>query len=207
MTSINHIVKQTQVIPVITITKEEQAIPLANALLEGGMNTLEVTLRTPAAMPAIKAIKREFPQVTVGAGTVISSEQFHQLLALNVDFAVSPGLTPLLAEAAVKTEIPYLPGISTLSELMRAREMGFNILKFFPAEICGGASFLRSVHSLFPDISFCPTGGINPSNMLNYLALNNVPCIGGTWMVKEELVDEGRWVEITKLAKAATGIR
>ena len=170
------------VIPVLTIERAEDAVPLARALLEGGLQVIEVTLRTPAALAAIAAIAAELPQVVVGAGTVQRPADVVQACTAGARFLVSPGMTPELAAAALATERPYLPGIVTPSEVMTARDLGISFLKLFPAEAVGGLALLQALAPVFPGVAFCPTGGIDERSAAKYLALPNVPMVGGSWM-------------------------
>ncbi len=191
------------VVPVIVLEELVSAEPLARALLAGGVRVLEITLRTPAAMEAIGLIRREVPEVIVGAGTVVTPEQLLAVEAAGGLFAISPGLTPSLLEAAGGGGIPLIPGISTVSELMTGMERGYDHFKFFPAEAAGGVKMLKSIGGPFPRVTFCPTGGITPDNYLDYLMLDSVACVGGSWLVPAEALMKGDWQRITALASAA----
>ncbi len=192
------------VIPGICTEEQETAIPLARALVEGGIRVLEVTLRTPVALDAIRAIAAEVPDAVVGAGTILNSRDLQQARAAGAQFGVSPGTLPhLLAEAAADLW-PYLPGVATPSDIMSALEQGYSALKFFPAAQAGGIGMLRAFAGPFPQITFCPTGGIQPTTAPEYLALPNVACVGGSWLTPSVLLKEGRWSEITQLARQAT---
>jgi 2-dehydro-3-deoxyphosphogluconate aldolase / (4S)-4-hydroxy-2-oxoglutarate aldolase len=194
------------VIPVLTIEREADAVPLARALLEGGLHLIEVTLRTPAAANAITAIARELPQVIIGAGTVQRPADVVQACAAGARFLVSPGMTAELAAAALATELPYLPGVATPSEVMTARDLGISFLKLFPAEAVGGLGLLRALAPVFRGIAFCPTGGIDECSAQEYLALPNVPMVGGSWMVPNEAVAARDWARVRRLAERAAAI-
>jgi 2-dehydro-3-deoxyphosphogluconate aldolase / (4S)-4-hydroxy-2-oxoglutarate aldolase len=194
------------VIPVLTIDRERDAVPLARALRDGGLPVIEVTLRTPAAIAAITAIGRELPQVTIGAGTLQRAADVVAAVRAGARFLVSPGTTPELAASALATELPYLPGVATPSEVMAARALGVCFMKFFPAEALGGAAFLRALAPVFPGIAFCPTGGIDERLAADYLALPNVPMVGGSWMAPRDAVIAGDWPRIRRLAERAAAI-
>jgi 2-dehydro-3-deoxyphosphogluconate aldolase / (4S)-4-hydroxy-2-oxoglutarate aldolase len=188
------------VIPVLTIDRERDAVPLARALSDGGLAVIEVTLRTPAAIAAITAISRDLPQVTIGAADVAAAVQ------AGARFLVSPGTTPELAASALATELPYLPGVATPSEIMTSRALGVCFMKFFPAEALGGAAFLKALAPVFPGIAFCPTGGIDERRAADYLGLPNVPIVGGSWMVPRDAIMAGDWGRIRRLAERAAAI-
>lgn len=197
------ILKMTPVVPVITIHKEEDAIPLARALVKGGIPVLEITLRTPHGLAAIAQVRQEVPEAVVGAGTITSRSELDQAVAAGSQFIITPGLTDNLLAAGVDTGLPFMPGIATVSEMMRCLENGLDTLKFFPAEANGGAKALKAFGGPFPQVSFCPTGGIGPKNIAEYLALSSVLSVGGSWIVPDALVAEGNWEAITQLAKEA----
>ena len=180
------ILRQGPVVPVVVIHKLEQAVPLAKALMAGGIRVIEVTLRTPVAVEAIRAISRDVPGAMVGAGTVIRAEELTAVAEAGAVFAISPGLTVELLQAANQGTIPLIPGISTVSELMTGMALGYTHFKFFPAEAAGGVKMLKAIAGPFPQITFCPTGGITLDNYLDYLALGNVACIGGSWIAPQE---------------------
>jgi len=189
------------IVPVIVIKKIEYAVPLAQALLKGGIKVMEITLRSEVAVDAIRRISREVPEAIVGAGTVTSPEDLQTVTDAGAVFAISPGLTPALLAAANQGAIALIPGISTASELMFGMEMGYTEFKFFPAEAAGGVQMLTSIGGPFPRITFCPTGGISMKNFKNYLALANVACVGGSWVVPLQEIEKEAWDTITKLAK------
>ena len=197
------ILGQGPVVPVMVIKKLEHAVPLARALLAGGIKVLEITLRTPIALDAIRAISREVDDAMVGAGTVTTPEQLKAVTEAGAVFAISPGLTPELLDAANAGTIALIPGISTISELMTGITRGYSHFKFFPAEAAGGVKMLQSIAGPFPQITFCPTGGISPANYKEYLALDNVACIGGSWLVPAEAIEQKDWQKITDLAGEA----
>ncbi len=204
MLTMEHILRRAYpVLPVLVIDDVERAVSLAQALSAGGINVIEVTLRTPQALEALKVIRQEVPDLIVGAGTVIHPEQFAQVIDAGAQFAVSPGFTERLAVAAKETELPYLPAVMTPSEVLSALEHGYRSLKLFPAN--GGASvrMLNSFKGPFSGISFCPTGGVTRDNLLSYLSLPNVACCGGTWIAPASLVQANAWDQITKLAREA----
>jgi 2-dehydro-3-deoxyphosphogluconate aldolase/(4S)-4-hydroxy-2-oxoglutarate aldolase len=194
------------VIPVLTIEREKDALPLARALAEGGLLVIEVALRTPAATAAIAAIARELPQVIVGAGTLQRAADVAAAVHAHARFLVSPGTIPELAAAALASELPYLPGVATPSEVMAARALGLCLMKLFPAEALGGAGFLRALAPVFPGVAFCPTGGIDERQAAEYLALPNVPLVGGSWMAPKDAIAAGDWPRIRRLAERAAVI-
>lgn len=189
------------VIPVIILNHARHAVPLAQALLDGGVQVVEITLRSAAALEGIRRIRAEVPEILVGAGTVLNAEHLQEVAQAGAQFAISPGLTPALFAAAYSKTIPLIPGIATPSELMLAQERGFTALKFFPAEAAGGVQMLQSLAGPFPQISFCPTGGITLENCKTYLALSNVACVGSSWMAPPELIEEENWKEIKNRVK------
>ncbi len=197
------IVKTGPIIPVMVVERLEHAVPLAKALLAGGIRVLEITLRTPVAVDVIRAISTEVPDAVVGAGTVLTPEELKQVAEAGGSFALSPGMTPALLEAANNGPIGFIPGIATSSELMMGLEMGYNVFKSFPAEAAGGINAIKSIGGPFPQCTFCPTGGISPSNYRDYLALENVACVGGSWIVPKDAVQKGDWDKITRLAADA----
>jgi len=196
------------VIPVIVIERLDQAVPMARALVAGGLKVLEITLRTAVAMEAMRAIMGEVDGAIVGAGTVRDPEQLAAVTKLGCAFAVSPGFTNRLLDAAMDGPCPLLPGAATASEMMMLADRGFDRQKFFPAGPAGGPDYLKSIGSPLPDIRFCPTGGISAATAHQYLALDNVLCVGGSWVVPNSALQIEDWATITRLAKeAATGGR
>ena len=196
----------TSVIPVLTIERERDAVPLARALGEGGLSVIEVALRTPAATAAIAAITRELPHIIIGAGTLQRAADVAAAVHAGARFLVSPGTTPELAAAALASELPYLPGVATPSEVMMARALGICVMKLFPAEALGGIGFLTALAPVFPGVVFCPTGGIGEAEAAEYLALPNVAMVGGSWMAPKEAIASGDWARIRRLAERAAAI-
>ncbi|MCD6034955.1 MAG: eda [Rickettsiales bacterium] len=191
------------VMPVIALEREEDAIPLGEALLAGGIKVMEITLRTPAGLPSIARLRKSLPEMTVGAGTITTPEQFGAAKEAGAQFIVSPGASSrLFSVAKESSRLPFLPGAVTPSEIMAAREEGFTCLKFFPAVAAGGIAMLKSIEAVFPDVSFCPTGGIDAGNYRDFLALSNVACVGGTWLVAKPLLSARDWKAVTAHAKA-----
>ncbi len=195
------VLKKGPIIPVIVIDKEDDALFLAEALLKGGIHVLEITLRTDTALSAIKRIASKFPDLLVGAGTVLRPDDLLRVRDNLGVFAISPGITPTLLESSKWEEFPLLPGISTPSELMMGLDFGFSEFKFFPAEAAGGLPMLKALSGPFPDVRFCPTGGINEGNYLDYLSLKNCLSVGGSWICPRSLIRERKWDEITSLCK------
>lgn len=191
------------VIPVVVLDDVADAVPLARALVAGGLPAIEVTLRTPAALGAIRAIAHEVADALVGAGTVITPEQARDSVHAGARFLVSPGWTDLLLDAMQASGVPYLPGVSTTSEVVALLERGIQEMKFFPAQAAGGAPYLKSLAGPLPQARFCPTGGIGAADAPEYLALPNVGCVGGTWMVPGDAVRAGDWGRIERLAREA----
>ncbi|TLX46097.1 keto-deoxy-phosphogluconate aldolase [Pseudoalteromonas phenolica] len=205
--SIENILTSAPVVPVVVIENLEDAVPLAKALYNGGLKALEITLRTPVAAEAVKLMKEAVPEAYVGTGTVIDKATFEASVAAGADFMVSPGVNDELLALAKETDIPFLPGAATPSEVMNLASHGFKFLKFFPAEAAGGAPMLKSIGGPLPQIKFCPTGGISLATAPKYLALNNVVCVGGTWMLDKELIANKDWQAIEALAKQASEVK
>lgn len=195
------------VIPVLTVESRETAVPLAKALVKGGLPVLEVTLRTEAALDALKAIVAEVPEAVVGAGTVLNAAQLEQIQRAGARFAVSPGCTGELAQAARSSGLPFLPGVQTVSEAMVLAEQGVRLLKFFPADAAGGLTWIKAVGAPLADIRFCPTGGITAETAASYLALANVACIGGSWVAPRGAVATGDWQSVERLAATASTLK
>ncbi|OLZ69382.1 keto-deoxy-phosphogluconate aldolase [Streptomyces sp. IMTB 2501] len=201
--SVLDLVDHAPVVPVVVVSDAADAVPLARALVAGGLPAIEVTLRTPAALDAIRAIAAEVPRAVVGAGTVITPEQVGGCVAVGARFLVSPGWTDALLEAMRGSGVPFLPGVSTTSEVVALLERGLREMKFFPAQAAGGTAYLRSLAGPLPQARFCPTGGIVPANAPEYLSLPNVGCVGGSWMVPAGAVAAGDWARIEELARGA----
>ncbi|MGW5635309.1 bifunctional 4-hydroxy-2-oxoglutarate aldolase/2-dehydro-3-deoxy-phosphogluconate aldolase [Streptomyces sp. NPDC003832] len=194
------------VVPVVVIGDAADAVPLARALVAGGLPAIEVTLRTPGALDAIRAMAAEVPEAVVGAGTVITPEQVDAAVGAGARFLVSPGWTDSLLEAMRGSGVPFLPGVSTTSEVVALLERGVREMKFFPAEAAGGTAYLRSLSGPLPQARFCPTGGIGPDSAPDYLTLPNVGCVGGSWMLPSDAVAARDWARVESLARAAAGL-
>lgn len=192
------------VIPVVTIRRVEDAVPLAQALVRGGLPVIEVTLRSDSATAAIRQIRDRVPEAIPGAGTILREADLQRVRDAGAVFGVSPGLTPDLAAAIIADGMPFLPGVATASEIMRAREYGFRFLKFFPAAASGGLDALSGFAGPFPEVSFCPTGGIREQTLHDYLSLRNVVCAGGSWLVTENDLQSGNWDAVTERAARIT---
>jgi 2-dehydro-3-deoxyphosphogluconate aldolase/(4S)-4-hydroxy-2-oxoglutarate aldolase len=195
------------VIPVIVLEDARQAVPLARALVAGGVRVLEVTLRTPAGLPSIRAIAQDVPEAIVGVGTLTQPDEFAAAREAGARFAVSPGLSPALVSAASTSGLPWLPGVMTPSDVLVARAAGLYQLKLFPAQQAGGLNMLKALYGPFPEVVFCPTGGITPGTAPDFLALPNVACVGGSWLTPKEAVAAGDWNTITRLASQAATLR
>ena len=195
------------VIPVLTIARIEDAVPLARALAAGGLLALEVTLRTDCALEAIAAIAAAVPEAVVGAGTVLNARDWERAAKAGARFIVSPGITDPLIAVAARSSVAWLPGVATASELMRGLDAGLTHFKFFPAETSGGAPALKALYGPFAEVRFCPTGGISAKSAANYLALPNVLCVGGGWVAPNDAIEAGDWGRIRELSKTAAAIR
>lgn len=201
------ILRLQPVVPVLVIDDVATAVPLARALVAGGLRAIEITLRTPAALEAISAVAKEVEGAVAGAGTVLNAAQFQAAIEAGSQFIVSPGTTQELIDVANDHEAPLLPGAATASEVMGLREEGYEVMKFFPAEQAGGAAYLKSLSSPLAGTFFCPTGGISLANARDYLSLPNVICVGGSWVAPKDLVAKGDWAGITKLAAEAFALK
>jgi 2-dehydro-3-deoxyphosphogluconate aldolase / (4S)-4-hydroxy-2-oxoglutarate aldolase len=193
--------RQATVIPVLTIERVEDAVPLAKALVAGGVKVLEVTLRTPVAIEAAKAIMAGVPEAIVGIGTILNADDLARAETLGVQFGISPGITPDLLKAAAASRLPFAPGIATASELMQALAHGFDLVKFFPAEQSGGIKALRALAGPFPDVLICPTGGIGEANAASWLSEPNVVAVGGSWLCPAAEIRSGNWAGITAICE------
>ncbi|MGN8398807.1 bifunctional 4-hydroxy-2-oxoglutarate aldolase/2-dehydro-3-deoxy-phosphogluconate aldolase [Helicobacter pylori] len=191
------------IVPVVVIENIKDAVPLAQSLIEGGIPIIEVTLRSSCALEAIELIAKNVPKMHVGAGTILNLTQLEQAQNRGAEFLISPGLTPSLLEYAKKKDMPLIPGVSSSSEVMQALELGYNALKFFPAEYCGGVKLLNAFNGPFKGVKFCPTGGISADNMRSYLNLENVLCVGGSWLTPKDLIQNKEWDKITEICKRA----
>ncbi|WP_020671623.1 bifunctional 4-hydroxy-2-oxoglutarate aldolase/2-dehydro-3-deoxy-phosphogluconate aldolase [Amycolatopsis nigrescens] len=206
MTTGSDLLDLSPVLPVVVLTDAADAVPVAEALLAGGIRAIEVTLRTPVALDAIERVAGEVPGIVVGAGTVTSPEQARRAAEAGAGFLVTPGSTDAVLEAAFETGLPFLPGAATVSEAMRLAERGLDALKFFPAEASGGIDFLRSIGGPLPGLRFCPTGGITPGTAAGYLALPNVGCVGGSWLTPKDALSAKDFGRVEALAMQAAGI-
>jgi 2-dehydro-3-deoxyphosphogluconate aldolase/(4S)-4-hydroxy-2-oxoglutarate aldolase len=194
------------VVPVVVLDDVAHAVPVARALVAGGLPVIELTLRTPVALEALAAIAAEVPEITVGAGTVLTPGQVDQAVEAGAQFLVSPGATPTLLGAMGASGVPFLPGTATVSEVMAVLEAGVTEMKFFPAEASGGAAYLRSIASPVPAARFCPTGGITAATAASYLALPNVGCVGGSWLTPSDALAAQDWGRVTTLAREAAAL-
>ena len=195
---------RSRVLPVVVVTRVEQAVPLAQALLDGGVDVMEITLRHAAGLPALEAVSRVVPSMCVAAGTVTRAQQMREVQHAGARFALSPGMTESLVQAAQACQLPFIPGVMTPGEVMQAQEWGFHLVKLFPAAQAGGLSMLKALAAPLAEMAFCPTGGVSSTNLLDFLALPNVPLVGGTWLTPLPLVERGDWPAITRLAREAT---
>jgi 2-dehydro-3-deoxyphosphogluconate aldolase/(4S)-4-hydroxy-2-oxoglutarate aldolase len=205
--TIDEILRAGPVMPVVVIEDPAQAVPMARALVAGGLRAIEITLRTPRALEAVSAIAAEVPDAIPGVGTVLTPADLDAAAAAGARFAVSPGATQALFDAAWASTLPYLPAIATASELMAAMEAGFTACKFFPAAQSGGVEALKALAGPFPTARFCPTGGVDAATAPAYLALENVLCVGGSWLAPRPLIEAGDFAKIEQLAREAAGLR
>ncbi|GAA6903344.1 bifunctional 4-hydroxy-2-oxoglutarate aldolase/2-dehydro-3-deoxy-phosphogluconate aldolase [Helicobacter pylori] len=195
------------IVPVVVIEDLNDAVPLAQSLIEGGIPIIEVTLRSSCALEAIELIAKNVPKMRVGAGTILNPTQLEQAQNRGAEFLISPGLTIKLLEHAKKKDMPLIPGVSSSSEVMQALELGYSALKFFPAEYCGGVKLLNAFNGPFKGVKFCPTGGISADNMHSYLNLENVLCVGGSWLTPKNLIQNKEWDKITEICKRSLALR
>ncbi|BAW36745.1 bifunctional 4-hydroxy-2-oxoglutarate aldolase/2-dehydro-3-deoxy-phosphogluconate aldolase [Helicobacter pylori] len=195
------------IVPVVVIENIKDAVPLAQSLVEGGIHIIEVTLRSSCALEAIELIAKNVPKMRVGAGTILNPTQLEQAQNRGAEFLISPGLTIKLLEHAKKKDMPLIPGVSSSSEVMQALELGYSALKFFPAEYCGGVKLLNAFNGPFKGVKFCPTGGISADNMHSYLNLENVLCVGGSWLTPKNLIQNKEWDKITEICKRSLALR
>ncbi|GAA6815236.1 bifunctional 4-hydroxy-2-oxoglutarate aldolase/2-dehydro-3-deoxy-phosphogluconate aldolase [Helicobacter pylori] len=195
------------IVPVVVIEDIKDAVPLAQSLIEGGIHIIEVTLRSSCALEAIELIAKNVPKMRMGAGTILNPTQLEQAQNRGAEFLISPGLTIKLLEYAKKKDMPLIPGVSSSSEVMQALELGYSALKFFPAEYCGGVKLLNAFNGPFKGVKFCPTGGISTDNMHSYLNLENVLCVGGSWLTPKNLIQNKEWDKITEICKRSLALR
>ena len=198
---VRSVLSASPLIPVITVNPPDEALPLCQALVDGGIRVLEITLRTPHGIKAIEQVRKAIPDAWVGAGTVTGIAQYRDVEAAGAQFVITPGITESILEFGMTSEAPLLPGISTISELMLGYNLGYREFKFFPAEVAGGIPALKAFSGPFPDVTFCPTGGIRRDTAKSYLALNNVAAVGGTWLTPADAVSSGHWHEISEIAR------
>ncbi len=201
------ILQISPIVPVVVIEDIKDAVPLAQSLIEGGIQIIEVTLRSSCALEAIELIAKNVPKMRVGAGTILNPTQLEQAQNRGAEFLISPGLTIKLLEYAKKKDMPLIPGVSSSSEVMQALELGYSALKFFPAEYCGGVKLLNAFNGPFKGVKFCPTGGISADNMRSYLNLENVLCVGGSWLTPKNLIQNKEWDKITEICKRSLALR
>ncbi len=201
------ILQISPIVPVVVIEDLSDAVPLAQSLIEGGIPIIEVTLRSSCALEAIELIAKNVPKMRVGAGTILNLTQLEQAQNRGAEFLISPGLTIKLLEYAKKKDMPLIPGVSSSSEVMQALELGYSALKFFPAEYCGGVKLLNAFNGPFKGVKFCPTGGISADNMHSYLNLENVLCVGGSWLTPKNLIQNKEWDKITEICKQSLALR
>ncbi len=201
------ILQISPIVPVVVVEDIKDAVPLAQSLVEGGIPIIEVTLRSSCALEAIELIAKNVPEMRVGAGTILNPTQLEQAQNRGAEFLISPGLTPSILEHAKKKDMPLIPGVSSSSEVMQALELGYSALKFFPAEYCGGVKLLNAFNGPFKGVKFCPTGGISADNMRSYLNLENVLCVGGSWLTPKNLIQNKEWDKITEICKRALALR
>ncbi|MGT0072176.1 bifunctional 4-hydroxy-2-oxoglutarate aldolase/2-dehydro-3-deoxy-phosphogluconate aldolase [Helicobacter pylori] len=201
------ILQISPIVPVVVIEDIKDAVPLAQSLVEGGIHIIEVTLRSSCALEAIELIAKNVPKMCVGVGTILNPTQLEQAQNRGAEFLISPGLTIKLLEYAKKKDMPLIPGVSSSSEVMQALELSYNALKFFPAEYCGGVKLLNAFNGPFKGVKFCPTGGISADNMRSYLNLENVLCVGGSWLTPKNLIQNKEWDKITEICKRSLALR
>jgi 2-dehydro-3-deoxyphosphogluconate aldolase / (4S)-4-hydroxy-2-oxoglutarate aldolase len=196
----------SRIVPVIVISHPDQAVPMAHALLEGGIDVMEITLRHKAGLAAIEQVAKHVPQMHVGAGTVTRVEEMARVQAAGATFALSPGMTEALVKAAMKCKLPFMPGVMTPSEVLEAREYGFGLVKLFPAAQAGGIAMVKALSGPLGDMRFCPTGGVSLSNLSDFFKLSNVAMVGGSWLTPLDVVERGDWKEITRLSREAVNV-
>ncbi len=196
----------SRVVPVIVLQDPAHAVPLAHALLEGGIDVMEITLRSDAALKAIEAVAKAVPDMHTGAGTVTRVSEVQQVIDAGASFALSPGATDALVEAVKSARLPFMPGVMTPGEVMHRREQGFTLMKLFPAQQAGGIAMLKALGAPIPDVQFCPSGGVSPDNLSDFLKLPNVAMAGGSWLTPADALAAGDWNRITRLAREATAL-
>ncbi|CDF85245.1 2-dehydro-3-deoxy-phosphogluconate aldolase [Pseudomonas knackmussii B13] len=203
---IDALAERARILPVITIDREQDILPMADALAAGGITVLEVTLRTSLGLTAIRTLAEKRPELCIGAGTVLDGETFRQAEEAGAQFVVTPGCTDELLQYAVSRPLPLLPGVATASEIMAAYRYGLRRFKLFPAKVCGGVEALKAFGGPFPEVRFCPTGGVGPDNLNDYYRLENVMCVGGSWMLPKAAVSSGDWKAVERLSREALAL-
>ncbi|WP_371366013.1 bifunctional 4-hydroxy-2-oxoglutarate aldolase/2-dehydro-3-deoxy-phosphogluconate aldolase [Pseudomonas sp. QL9] len=203
---IDALAERARILPVITIDREQDILPMADALAAGGITVLEVTLRTSLGLTAIRTLAEKRPELCIGAGTVLDGETFRQAEEAGAQFVVTPGCTDELLQYAVSRPVPLLPGVATASEIMAAYRYGLRRFKLFPAKVCGGVEALKAFGGPFPEVRFCPTGGVGPDNLNDYYRLENVMCVGGSWMLPKAAVSSGDWKAVERLSREALAL-
>lgn len=204
MKTFSDLMGSQQVLPIIQVENEEQGVKTAQAMVAGGINVVEVVLRTAGSLAALSAIKKAFPDLQVGAGTILDEDKLNQALEAGADFIITPAITPKLLTALSKCTVPVIPGVSNTADIALAHEYGFREMKLFPASLCGGVAFLKAVSSVFQDVKFCPTGGVNPENLAEFISLPNVTAAGGTWLANKTWIEAGHWQQITQACLTAS---
>ena len=203
---IDALAERARILPVITIDREQDILPMADALAAGGITVLEVTLRTSLGLTAIRTLAEKRPELCIGAGTVLDGETFRQAEEAGAQFVVTPGCTDELLQYAVSRPVPLLPGVATASEIMAAYRYGLRRFKLFPAKVCGGVEALKAFGGPFPEVRFCPTGGVGPDNLNDYYRLDNVMCVGGSWMLPKAAISSGDWKAVERLSREALAL-
>jgi 2-dehydro-3-deoxyphosphogluconate aldolase/(4S)-4-hydroxy-2-oxoglutarate aldolase len=203
---IDNICRKARILPVITIAREEDILPMADALAAGGLCTLEITLRSAHGLTAIRQLRRERPELCVGAGTILDKQMLAEAIDAGSQFIVTPGCTAELLQAGCELDVPLLPGTSCASDIMLGYALGYRRFKLFPAEVAGGVAALKAFAGPFGNVRFCPTGGVGPGNLKNYLALPNVMCVGGTWMLDSAWIQSGDWAAVEQASREALAL-
>ncbi|MCU4674016.1 bifunctional 4-hydroxy-2-oxoglutarate aldolase/2-dehydro-3-deoxy-phosphogluconate aldolase [Catenovulum sp. 2E275] len=206
MKTFSELMGNQKVLPIIQVDNEEQGVKTAQAMVQGGINVVEVVLRTAGSLTALSAIKQAFPKLQVGAGTILNEDTLNKAIEAGADFIITPAITPKLLTALSQCSVPVVPGVSNTADIALAHEFGFREMKLFPASLCGGVAFLKAVSSVFQDVKFCPTGGVNPENLAEFINLPNVAAAGGTWLANKAWIDAEQWQQITQACEQASQI-
>ncbi|WAJ72146.1 bifunctional 4-hydroxy-2-oxoglutarate aldolase/2-dehydro-3-deoxy-phosphogluconate aldolase [Catenovulum adriaticum] len=204
MKTFSDLMGSQKVLPIIQVENEEQGVKTAQAMVSGGISVVEVVLRTSGSLAALSAIKKAFPDLQVGAGTILDQDKLNQALEAGADFIITPAITPKLLTALSQCTVPVIPGVSNTADIALAHEFGFREMKLFPASLCGGVAFLKAVSSVFQNVTFCPTGGVNPENLADFISLPNVSAAGGTWLANKTWIEAGNWQQITQACLTAS---